>query len=382
VRILHVSDRLSARGGADWHLLAVLRGLAREHRVEIAVGRSDGTVRAPPCPVSFVPGLDDPRDGDAAVDALERLANSMAPAVIHVHNAIGPAVLEWAARRGAVMTVQDHRCFCPGRGKLTLAGAPCGQAMSEAACAPCFEDSGYGSSMLKLTARRLEAVCAMGRITVLSRYMRRELVAAGVDGERVVVIPPPIHGLDRSARASGPTCVLFAGRLVRAKGVDDAVRAWRRSGTDLPLVFAGTGPERGRLEQQGFAVLGWVPHEQLSAVYRRARALILPARWQEPFGIVGPEALSMGVPVVAWQSGGVADWHPAAGALASDGGAEVGRFGRVVPWGDVAALADALAATVSQAPPTGAWLGADRFTEPPLLERLVEQYRLRGPRDA
>jgi glycosyltransferase involved in cell wall biosynthesis len=80
-------------------------------------------------------------------------------------------------------------------------------------------------------------------------------------------------------------------------------------------------------------VQGWVERGQLSSLYKRARALLLPSRWQEPFGIVGIEALSFGVPVVAWESGGVTEWHPGPG---------------LVRWGDGAALARALSKAVAR----------------------------------
>ena len=144
--------------------------------------------------------------------------------------------------------------------------------------------------------------------------------------------------------------MLFVGRLVEAKGVRDAVAAWRRSGVGLPLVLAGTGPLRAELAAQAgrgegpeLEVLGWVERDRLSGLYRRARALLLPSRWQEPFGIVGLEALSFGVPVVAWESGGVGEWHPGPG---------------LVRWGDVEALARALADAVNR-----------RVTLPPRFER-------------
>jgi glycosyltransferase involved in cell wall biosynthesis len=133
--------------------------------------------------------------------------------------------------------------------------------------------------------------------------------------------------------------VLFVGRLVAAKGVWEAVEAWRRSGVELPLVVAGAGPLREELLAQARAggppieVPGWVDRVRLSSLYRRARALILPSRWQEPFGITGIEAFSFGVPVVAWESGGVGEWHPGIG---------------LVPWGDVNALARALAGAVNR----------------------------------
>jgi glycosyltransferase involved in cell wall biosynthesis len=134
--------------------------------------------------------------------------------------------------------------------------------------------------------------------------------------------------------------VLYVGRLTAAKGVREAVKAWRRSGIDLPLVLAGTGPMRAELEALAaegqdppLQVLGWVERERLSALYQRARALLLPSRWQEPFGIVGIEALSFGVPVVAWESGGVTEWHPGPG---------------LVRWGDTAGLARALRKAVAR----------------------------------
>jgi glycosyltransferase involved in cell wall biosynthesis len=91
-------------------------------------------------------------------------------------------------------------------------------------------------------------------------------------------------------------------------------------------------------------------------VLRRARALLMPSRWQEPFGIVGLEALTLGVPVVAWEGGGVAEWHPGGPSL--------------VPWGDVDGLAAALRAAVD-GPRASAPIGFEPRT---LMERLVAIY--------
>jgi glycosyltransferase involved in cell wall biosynthesis len=79
----------------------------------------------------------------------------------------------------------------------------------------------------------------------------------------------------------------------------------------------------------------------------------MPSRWQEPFGIAGLEALSLGVPVVAWDSGGIREWHP----------------GPLVAWGDVAGLARALGAAIGStaAPPAG-------FAPARLMARLERVY--------
>jgi glycosyltransferase involved in cell wall biosynthesis len=79
----------------------------------------------------------------------------------------------------------------------------------------------------------------------------------------------------------------------------------------------------------------------------------MPSRWQEPFGIAGLEALTMGVPVAAWESGGVSEWHP----------------GPLAAWGDVPGLARALhqaMGTRAVAPP-----GFDRRS---VMRQLVEVY--------
>jgi glycosyltransferase involved in cell wall biosynthesis len=327
-------------------MLGLLDGLAADHEGRLVVGEADFTVR-PPCPVEVRPGLE--ARTDEPVD-LDDVAEAFAPDVVHVHNVVNPWVLEWAARRGeTLLTVQDHRFFCPTRGKWTLSGEVCRRPMTREVCAACFEDPAYFREVHELTERRLLAARRMP-VTVLSRYMREELVAAGAPPQRIHVVPPFVHGLDAGAAPSGPPCVLFVGRLVEAKGARDAVEAWRRSGVELPLVLAGTGPLRAELEARagggegpGLELLGWVPRDRLSGVYRRARALLLPSRWQEPLGIVGLEALFFGVPVVAWESGGVGEWHPGPG---------------LVRWGDVEALAPALAEAVSR-----------RVTLPPRFER-------------
>jgi len=331
-----VADRLTDRGGAYAWMLGVVGGLLEDgHEVRLAVGGVDGSV-AVPCTVDVLPGL--ASRTEAPVD-LDPLVRSSAPEVVHVHNVMNPAALEWAAgSTNALLTVQDHRLFCPGRGKWTLDGHECREPMARGTCAPCFVDEGYFAEVLALTERRLAAVRRMPAVTVLSRYVREELVGVGVDPTRVRVVPPFVHGFDHDAEPDGPECVLFVGRLVAAKGVREAVKAWRRSGVDLPLVVAGGGPLRAELmtrapSEPPIEVLGWVGRERLSSLYRRARALVLPSRWQEPFGITGIEAFSFGVPVAAWESGGVGEWHPGIG---------------LVPWGDVDALAEAIAEAVTR----------------------------------
>jgi glycosyltransferase involved in cell wall biosynthesis len=121
------------------------------------------------------------------------------------------------------------------------------------------------------------------------------------------------------------------------------------------LIFAGTGPERARLERSGFEVLGWLPRDALARFYWRASAMVMPSRWQEPFGLAGIEALSMGTSVVAWDSGGIAEWHGERDLVA---------------WGDTLGLAQALRRAVAE----GRRQPDDRFGPDEPTRRLVGLY--------
>ena len=131
---------------------------------------------------------------------------------------------------------------------------------------------------------------------------------------------------------------LCVSRLIAVKGVDVLLDAYARyratAAAPWPLVVVGDGPERARLESgapDGVAFAGFVQGDALGAAYGRAAALVLPTR-KDTWGLVVNEAMAAGLPVV------VSDGAGCAADLV-----EPGRNGLVVPAGDAAALAAALA---------------------------------------
>jgi glycosyltransferase involved in cell wall biosynthesis len=46
-------------------------------------------------------------------------------------------------------------------------------------------------------------------------------------------------------------------------------------------------------------LLGWLPHAEIVATIRAARALVFPSKWHETSGLVCGEALANGIPVLA-----------------------------------------------------------------------------------
>lgn len=99
---------------------------------------------------------------------------------------------------------------------------------------------------------------------------------------------------------------LIVSRLVPYKRVDLAVRAFNRLG--LPLVIAGEGRDRARLEKMAHPnvrFVGRISDAELRDLLARCRAFVFPG--EEDFGIAPLEANASGRPVVAFAGGGALD---------------------------------------------------------------------------
>ncbi|MDT8344440.1 MAG: glycosyltransferase family 4 protein, partial [Thermohalobaculum sp.] len=127
---------------------------------------------------------------------------------------------------------------------------------------------------------------------------------------------------------TGTLKLVFMGRLVALKAVDitlDAIRIARESGIEVTLDILGDGAERGALEVAarnlglGDAVrfLGFRGQDECADILKRADALILNSL-RECGGAVVLEAMSLGLPVIASDWGGPADYiDPSCGILVS-----------------------------------------------------------------
>jgi len=128
-------------------------------------------------------------------------------------------------------------------------------------------------------------------------------------GRDALVIHPPVWDKRFSHKGDlenqDKRYYLSVGRLLHYKKVDLVVEAFKNLGKNLRVV--GTGPELNRLKEyaRGFPnieFLGSISDEDLSGLYMGAKALIVPQ--VEDFGIVSTEALTLGVPVIAYAAGG------------------------------------------------------------------------------
>ncbi len=98
---------------------------------------------------------------------------------------------------------------------------------------------------------------------------------------------------------------LFAGRLVREKGLAQAIEAMRLF-PEVELWIAGSGPEESALRANSpgnIRFLGRLGEAELRNVYRSAIATLIPSEMVETFGYVALESMAVGTPVIVHDLG-------------------------------------------------------------------------------
>jgi glycosyltransferase involved in cell wall biosynthesis len=183
---------------------------------------------------------------------------------------------------------------------------------------------------LRTSAERARLLERADMIYCLSNFISGRFID-GVTGplERVVVLPNGVAPImpDRPQRHKS---ILFVGRLIPEKGVEELFHALRRLARQLPdwqAVIIFRAPKRYRQRyQRALADLGssWadritlaesVPHAAVMQAFAHAAITVVPSQWQEPFGRTALEALASGSAVIASRSGGLPEVVGQAGLL-------------------------------------------------------------------
>jgi glycosyltransferase involved in cell wall biosynthesis len=388
VRVIVVNRFATVTGGADKHAVELAGHLrARGHSVRFLSTSSDRNAErdgefvpllgsdfwrgTPPLRRSAAVAAAALWNGRAAT-AMETLIARLEPDLVHLHDiypqlSAAPAVV--AARRGIpiVQTLHNYELISANPtddrgGWLDRSDAPA---------------SVRGlRGVLNLTRKLLH----VPRVTLwiaVSRYVAAAYARHGIEAEvlpNFIAEPPAGRAVGFEDRAG----ILFVGRLTEEKGALDMVGVARRL-PGITVTILGRGPLEERIgraanELPNLDFPGFLDEEALAARMGSARLVAVPSRWQEPAGLVALEAMGQGTPVVAYASGGLAEYVRDADA------------GRVVEAGEDS-LADACRELYGD---RGAWealsaggraavAGAHspgRYVE--LLERLYERARSGG----
>ena len=259
---------------------------------------------------------------------------------IVVHKCSDVSTLEKFPPEKTVCYVHDHEPICPRSYAYTPLKRNCtrpGGLWPCIFCAPLCRNWKPALKRVLSQERRKRAMAGFRKLVVISEFMKGRLVANGIPAEKVEVRPPVIRTGETGAEdvTSGRKIdLLFAGQLIRGKGVQLLLAAMARMKTPRTLDIVGTGNMEPKLRALA-AQLGIAGRVRFNGFQsnpqdwmRAAKCVVVPSFWQEPYGLVAAEAVALGRPVVAFAIGGLPE---ACGGKAT-----------LVPPGDIDALADAL----------------------------------------
>jgi glycosyltransferase involved in cell wall biosynthesis len=307
MRILTYLPRLEAAGGVESHLLQMSRELTRRGHVFDVCYEQEGNLSETfgsfcgsltKIPLLEYRGAPLPYLRDISVAV--RRASRLRPDVVYVNQ---PTELAWAV---AVSTISRAPIVC---------------------CLHTFNDyqKGYvGSHAVPLLGRRVS------RFVAVSPFIRDRWKATSLKDARVDVIPNGIalsdyprggaaersHNRETLGLPEDVYVVLYLGRIVPDKGVDVLLDAWRKLGAppeEARLLIAGIPRDLTHqddylhgLQRDAPPGCEWLPMQpDVVHFLHAADVVVLPARWQEPFGRVLIEAMATGRPALGAAVGGV-----------------------------------------------------------------------------
>jgi glycosyltransferase involved in cell wall biosynthesis len=185
-------------------------------------------------------------------------------------------------------------------------------------------------------ADRLKLLRRYRAILTDSTHMRDEYLRHGFDPNTVIrssylrdTSPGPATAIEPSNHdtngngSSGPARLLFLGRMDALKGglilLDSLLIVAAVLDRPIELTFGGDGPCRDSWTRRAQAISakdtrvkivfeGWLGAERIAELQSSSDLLVMPSLWPEPFGRVGLESGSKGLPVAAFAVGGIPDW--------------------------------------------------------------------------
>ena len=226
--------------------------------------------------------------------------------MVILHNIIDVKYLEFLPEKRSFFFAHDHNIYCQRHHYyMPIGRINCHRKRNPFFCQLC--SLGRNPAPPLEEYRRFPAL-------VLSDFMAENLRKNGF--EKVFKLPPFIRAVEKEHTflPDGVLRILFLGQLIRGKGADLLLQALSHFTIPFHCTIAGDGKDRAMLEQMvdefqlrsKVSFTGFVSDPE--KLWENCDLFCFPIRWQEPFGLVGLEAMAHGIPVVAFDLGGVREW--------------------------------------------------------------------------
>jgi glycosyltransferase involved in cell wall biosynthesis len=315
---------------------------------------------------------------------LRRVLAEFRPHVVHVRrllSQLSPLILPLLRNVPSVYHPGSYRSICPRMSKMLpngrLCTEPSGLACLRNGCLPWYA---LPPHLVELGLFRRYQHIFKANIAI-SEAVRQRLFADSCTHTEVIWHSVP--GRPARPPLTTPPTVAYAGRLVWNKGVHVLLRAFCVVVQAVPaarLLLLGDGPAKSELQKLASELeidarvtfAGHVPRAEVERRFNSVWVQVVPSLWEEPFGLVAPEAMMRGSALIVSNRGGLAET------------VQHEHNGFQVPAGDVEALVRTLQPLLQdreRAEDIGRVariFALEHFDEDRYLQRLLQLYRCIG----
>jgi glycosyltransferase involved in cell wall biosynthesis len=248
---------------------------------------------------------------------------------VYLNKFSDPDVLQTLEKccRPVIRVVHDHDLYCMRSYKYHYFGRRiCTRSASPFCVFPCGASLGRATGTgfplrwvsYRAKLREIAVNKKFYRMLVATDYMRDELLRNGFAFDRIEIHPPVPHPtkFPEAPSFSGRNLIVYAGQIIRGKGVDVLLESLARVKSPFECMILGDGSHRATCERLSKRLgldsrvhfKGHVQQSRVVEFYRDASLAVMSSVWPEPFGATGMEAMRCGLPVVAFDAGGIREW--------------------------------------------------------------------------
>ena len=315
MHVMWINEVADLTGGCEYYLLSMAKLLKQQGVTNTLLYGVDGWTE---------PELLKAFDYAFPLVTASRQIKEINPDIIYIHRLEGTMVMQSIINTGkpVVRFFHDHKLFCLREHKYTVLRKKTCKKPIGLRCYPClgFINPKASFPYLRLTSlvtfkREHKINKRLNTIITASQYMKDHLVAHRFD-PNVIQVNPLFYSGSGDYEKRDRENILFAGQLVRGKGVDILLKAFSLVKTDQKLIICGEGKQGAELKLQAEKLglndrviwKGKISKKELDHLYSKVLFVVIPSRVPETFGLSGPEAMSKGAPVIASDVGGVREW--------------------------------------------------------------------------
>ena len=252
---------------------------------------------------------------------LRTLLGDFEPDVAHLHGIYhhhSPSILPVLTEAGipVVMTAHDLKIACPNYKMLNRTGV-CERCRDGSVLNVirnrCVRDSLSASVIVAAESGLQRSMQTyrkhLTKIVAPSQFFLDKFVEWGWARDQFVHIPNYVDASRFTPNFEPGDYFLYFGRLAPEKGIATLMRAARLAGVKLKI--AGSGPMEAELKtlqgelRSDTEFLGFQTGEDLHALVRGARAVVLPSEWYENAPLSVLESFALGKPMIGARIGGI-----------------------------------------------------------------------------